>query len=163
MLVVMVLQFEQPDINEITGYPKVVDGDSLIIGDHRIRLEGIDAPEMKQQCDKDGQTWSCGVAAKEALNVLLADQQIKCTISGKDKYRRQLARCEVAGRDVGQWMVVNGHAASYGAYELDQTLAQRNNLGIWQGPFEHPSDWRRRSNVVEVEFDLVSWLYSMFR
>lgn len=33
------------------GQPRVVDGDSLVIGNDRIRLHGIDAPELGQRCE----------------------------------------------------------------------------------------------------------------
>ena len=35
---------------ELAGAPRVVDGDTLVIGAERIRLEGIDAPETDQAC-----------------------------------------------------------------------------------------------------------------
>ncbi len=40
---------------EVTGKPRVVDGDTIEVAGERIRLHGIDAPEAKQTCaDKDG-------------------------------------------------------------------------------------------------------------
>ena len=38
---------------EISGIPKVVDGDTIHINNYKFRLEGIDAPEMRQQCKKE--------------------------------------------------------------------------------------------------------------
>ena len=38
---------------EIIGIPRIVDGDTVHINEYRIRLEGIDAPEMRQQCKKE--------------------------------------------------------------------------------------------------------------
>ena len=38
---------------EIEGIPKIIDGDTVYINNYKIRLEGIDAPEMKQQCKKE--------------------------------------------------------------------------------------------------------------
>ena len=38
---------------EISGIPKVVDGDTVHIDNYKFRLEGIDAPEMRQQCKKE--------------------------------------------------------------------------------------------------------------
>ena len=35
---------------EIYGNPKIIDGDTVHINSKKIRLEGIDAPEMRQQC-----------------------------------------------------------------------------------------------------------------
>ena len=37
---------------EIIGIPKIIDGDTIHINNYKIRLEGIDAPEIKQKCKK---------------------------------------------------------------------------------------------------------------
>ena len=37
---------------EITGVPRIIDGDTVHINKYKIRLEGIDAPEIKQKCKK---------------------------------------------------------------------------------------------------------------
>ena len=46
---------------------KVTDGDSIKIGKNRIRLQGIDAPEIKQKCIKDQEEYSCGIDSKNFL------------------------------------------------------------------------------------------------
>ena len=52
-----------------TGAVQVTDGDTLRIGDSRIRLHGIDAPERAQSCDgADGQSYRCGEEATAALD-----------------------------------------------------------------------------------------------
>ena len=40
------------NINKISGFAKVVDGDTIKINSKKIRLYGIDAPEKKQKCKK---------------------------------------------------------------------------------------------------------------
>ena len=37
---------------ELNGFPKIIDGDTIYINSSKIRLEGIDAPEIKQKCKK---------------------------------------------------------------------------------------------------------------
>src|SRR5215213_9963631 len=56
-----------PSHAPIIGFARVVDGDTIEIGGHRIRLEGIDAPETEQTCsDGKGLPWSCGrIATRE--------------------------------------------------------------------------------------------------
>src|SRR5205807_160216 len=52
------------DATPLVGTALVVDGDSLEISGARIRLTGIDAPEMRQTCtDARRETWSGGMAA----------------------------------------------------------------------------------------------------
>jgi endonuclease YncB( thermonuclease family) len=51
-----------------TGRPRVVDGDSLELAGHRVRLFGIDAPESRQDCrDARGRFYACGREARDAL------------------------------------------------------------------------------------------------
>lgn len=53
---------------EITGIPRIVDGDTVEIGQVKIRLAGIDAPETDQVClDAKGEKWACGIAARDEL------------------------------------------------------------------------------------------------
>ncbi len=44
---------------DITGKPRVIDGDTLEIAGERIRLHGVDAPESEQTCVADGTRWHC--------------------------------------------------------------------------------------------------------
>lgn len=57
---------------------KVIDGDTIALGDQRIRLWGIDAPEIRQQCVRDGATYPCGRAAKAILEALVGSGQVAC-------------------------------------------------------------------------------------
>ena len=38
------------EADDLKGKPRVVDGDTICIGETKIRLHGVDAPEMKQTC-----------------------------------------------------------------------------------------------------------------
>ena len=97
------------DANAITGSARVIDGDTISIGQVRIRLEGIDAPEVGQTCQgKGGASWPCGSAAATALEKLIAGKPVRCDRRGLDKYGRTLAVCFVRGRDVNADMVRQG-------------------------------------------------------
>jgi endonuclease YncB( thermonuclease family) len=51
---------------DITGVPKIREGDQLQIGNHRIRLGGVDAPAVDQLClNTKGERWTCGAAARD--------------------------------------------------------------------------------------------------
>ena len=63
----------------VAGPARVIDGDTLSIGDVRIRLEGIDAPEAGQTCkSRSGVSWPCGSAATAALERLIAGWPVRC-------------------------------------------------------------------------------------
>ena len=55
---------------------KVIDGDTIIVDNEKIRFSGIDAPELKQTCDQSGQLVFCGILAKEVLAKRIGNQII---------------------------------------------------------------------------------------
>ena len=64
---------------DISGKARVVDGDTIWIGKTKIRLHGIDAPEMKQTCrTSKGKEQFCGKLAKQALQKLVKGQSVTC-------------------------------------------------------------------------------------
>lgn len=138
-----------PAIASFAGRATVVDGDTLDISDQRIRLEGIDAPETAQMCQRaDGSTWPCGRAASKLLKALIGDDEVACDSTGTDKYGRTLAICFADGRDLNATMVKAGMAwafVKYSAMYVEQENEARQALaGVWQGPSETPWDFRQK-------------------
>jgi len=125
---------------------KIVDGDSLEIGDDRIRMQGIDAPEYKQSCrNKDGEKYRCGLEALAYLKNLAGDRKIDCRCEEKpDRYKRKLCECFVGNINLNREMVRNGWALTYryDKYKRDENYAKKHKLGIWQGKFMRPALWR---------------------
>ena len=126
-----------------------VDGKPL-----RIRLIGIDAPELGQSCrDARKISWPCGRDARGALQSLAPrGVPLACSFSGQDEYRRMLSRCRLAdGRDFAALLVAQGWAvATNEDYLLEQDAARKARLGLWRGDFAMPADWRAanpRSNA----------------
>src|SRR6185295_292311 len=122
----------------IKGAARVVDGDTISIGETRIRLEGIDAPEAGQTCKRKWiGWWPCGAVATEALARMLENRTVSCEPRGLDKYGRTLAVCFVDGRDINAQMVRQGHAWAFVKYSTsyvkEEALAKAESLGIWQG------------------------------
>src|SRR6185295_14644927 len=65
--------------NAIRGPAHVIDGDTISIGETRIRLEGIDAPETGQTCKRKWfGSWPCGAVATEALTHMLENRTVSC-------------------------------------------------------------------------------------
>jgi endonuclease YncB( thermonuclease family) len=90
-----------PAADVISGVPYIVDGDTLSIGNLKIRLEGIDAPETDQIClDQNAATWTCGVVVRDRLAERVGKHSIDCTPRGTDRYGRTLAVCSLAGEDL---------------------------------------------------------------
>jgi endonuclease YncB( thermonuclease family) len=137
----------KPSGRTLEGRAQVTDGDTIRIGDTRIRLKGVDAPETEQTCSREGRSYRCGDVARRALIDLIAGREVECRASGRDRYRRILARCTVGGVDIGARMVEQGWAVSYGRdYDTQEFRAQSRSAGLWSGEFERPQDWRRRAN-----------------
>ena len=110
---------------DLTGIPRIVDGDTLAIGATKIRLEGIDAPETDQVClNGSGSRWACGIEARDRLVAHVAGREISCTSDGIDVYNRTLARCSLAGEDLNNWMVQEGWALAYVRYSMVYVQAE---------------------------------------
>jgi len=150
LCLMIVLSEAQP----IVGRASVIDGDTIEIAGQRIRLHGIDAPESRQLCsDAAGQRYRCGQRAA----LMLADwidgaQPIRCVSRDRDRWGRVIAACTRGGADVVEWLVRKGHALDWprysgGKYADAQRAAKVRRMGVWQGRFVQPWDWRRQSNA----------------
>jgi endonuclease YncB( thermonuclease family) len=126
----------------------VIDGDSIRDGNRRIRLYGIDAPELHQQCrDGAGRAYPCGDAAREALVTMIGGREIGCQVVDTDRYGREVARCKVDTLQINREMVRRGWAVAYDRHSLEYMIAEaearRARSGLWQGSFQRPEDYRR--------------------
>ena len=128
----------------LDGAVRVADGDSFELGGTRVRLEGIDAPELHQSCGAPDATWPCGERARAAMQQAVADG-VTCRPVDDDRYGRAVSICEAGGRDLGARMVGEGWAvATSFAYRSEEAAARAAGRGIWSGPFEMPADFRAR-------------------
>lgn len=135
--------FEPEKVLVIQGRTRLSDGDSLYLNRRKVRLIGIDAPELHQLCEKDGTPYPCGEMSKQHLATLVNGNEISCTYTKKDKFDRLLGRCRVGQIDLNRQMVKDGWAVSYYDYKQEETEARQQKLGIWAGSFEWPHAWRR--------------------
>lgn len=131
----------------IEGRPRLVDGDSFFIGRTEVRMQGIDAPEGRQTCSRDGREWRCGDDARRTLERLTGGQPIRCDVHSTDQHGRGLATCfSASGANLNQRMVAEGYAVAFGAYKTEEADARSQRRGLWASEFERPQDWRRRNN-----------------
>ena len=160
--VLLVLCFNFPSFGSelISGMVKIIDGDTLKIGEKKIRLYGIDAPEKAQNCKKIyfsflifnfQKDYKCGERSTLALSKKLNNKKVKCILEdNKDKYKRNIGTCYIENQDINRWLVKNGYAVAYTKYSrkyvLDEQYAMENKLGIWRGTFIRPEKWRRIMN-----------------
>jgi endonuclease YncB( thermonuclease family) len=140
---------------DVTGVPKIREGDQLQIGSTRIRLGGIDAPSSDQLClNNKGERWTCGIAARDELIRHVGNKPWICRVRRIDPRGRTVARCEVDGEDIQKWMVKNGWALAFVRfsrdYEADEKAAREAKAGMWQGAFIAPWDWRARNKKTAI-------------
>jgi len=135
-------------INDIKSQElKVVDGDTIHLNGEKIRFTGIDTPELKQTCIKDGIINPCGVVAKEILIEKIGDNKVECISEGKDQYKRTLAECFVNKESLSSYLVRGGYAFAYRRYSRkfipDEDYAKANQIGMWSMEFDYPWDYRK--------------------
>jgi endonuclease YncB( thermonuclease family) len=128
---------------------RVVDGDTIHLNGEKIRFTGIDTPELKQTCIKEGVTNPCGVTAKEILIEKISNNKVECSSEGKDRYKRTLAECFVNGESLSTYLVRSGYAFAYRRYSKkyipDEDYAKANQIGMWNMKFQYPWDYRRNN------------------
>ena len=128
----------------------VYDGDTITVRTDetiKIRLYGIDAPELKQPF---------GQASKQAMSGLVFGKKVTVMPDKKDRYGRTIARVEADGRDVSVQVVETGMAHWYEQYakrdtemQSAQTKAKSAKLGIWSVPDAiAPWEYRKQKKAV---------------
>lgn len=151
------------------GQAKVHDGDTLTVQGQRIRLRGIDAPEYRQTCRAGEKDYPCGRQALQALVKMVAGRQVTCDGWQRDRYDRLLGDCRTVtpALDLNAEMVRQGWAVAYGDFEVEEWSARQRGVGLWQGKFERPRDWRAdHDHVNEPAHDttqrIINWLRQLF-
>lgn len=123
---------------------RVHDGDTVTVDATRIRLYGIDAPELAQ---------AGGKASRNYLSSLVEGERVEVFPKDIDAYGRTVAVLRLPdGRDVNALMVAAGHAWVYTQYcrncyamSLSQTVARFKGLGLWSGKRPVPPwVWRKK-------------------
>ncbi len=132
---------------ELTGKPRIIDGDTIVIGDQRIRLHGIVTPEAKQTCQRqNGTEYRCGDMATFALADLIEEHWVTCRGDTTDRYGRLIGTCVTGPVNLNAEMVRRGWALAYRRYSIDyvgmENEARVAGRGLWQDRFVPPWEWR---------------------
>lgn len=150
LLVLIAAKLDQSADRVIRGPFYAIDGDTLSAAGERLRLLGIDAPELDQTCeDGRGGRWECGKEARRLLARLTADARAECLGRDRDRYRRLLVRCHAGAENINAALVRRGLAIASGRYAEEQVAARRERQGLWAGDFESPRDWRASRDMTD--------------
>lgn len=133
----------------VFGHARIVDGDTIKIGGIYVRIWGIDAPELRQDCTMQDGAVLIGEASRRRLAEIVAGGEVICEERDIDRYGRMVGQCSANGVDLGGAMVSDGWAWAYTHYAGDLYVPQQENaeeagLGLWAGGAvcELASQWR---------------------
>jgi len=140
------------DDGTIVGTATAIESAVIAIGETRIMLYGLESMYPPMSCSIDGQTWECWAAAFRQLQTLLDEGPVSCTPAGEpDIMGRLLALCEVNGESLNERYVRSGFALAIEAempeYAAIEAEAREEGIGLWQGVFVEPADFRRSRGI----------------
>ena len=118
----------------ITGKAYVTDGDGIRVAQQEVRLAGLDAPEWDQKAKHgDGYWFNHGKRVKSALIQEVGGKHVRVSVESVDKFGRVLGTVTYEGRDIGEWLVREGHAiAAYSdRYIRVEREAREAKRGMW--------------------------------
>ena len=118
----------------ITGKAYVTDGDGIRVARQEVRIAGLDAPEWDQKAKhRDGYWFSHGKRVKSALIQEIGGKHVRVSVEGTDKFGRLLGTVTYQGRDIGEWLVWEGHAiAAYSDRHVHvEREARKAKRGMW--------------------------------
>lgn len=132
----------------LKGRAQTLEGDTLSIGGRRVRLFGIDAPEMSQTCaDRTGSSFACGEVARRELRKMVGRSVLSCKVMEQDGLGNVIAACSNGKFDLGAALVSSGWAVAYRKfsplYVPYEQKARQQRSGLWKGSFYMPWDWRQ--------------------
>ena len=114
----------------------VVDGETLVLNETIIRLQGITAPSRGQACHgEDGTSTDCGAASAAALANLVRGRDVACRLNGRDPEGFARGLCEAAGTDLNRAQVAAGWARArqdMPALSAEEAAAKSARRGLWR-------------------------------
>lgn len=130
----------------ISGPAKAIEGDLIEVAGKRVRLFGIDSPEIAQSCRVMIFAWGCGEDAQKMLSALIAERTVTCTVMSRDVVGMPVALCETESVRLNETMVRIGMALASPSeprtFAAEEAAAAREGVGVWRSNFEKPWEWR---------------------
>jgi len=128
---------------------RVVDGETLRLGDRVVRLYGVAVPARGERCsDATGRGFDCGAAAAERLSLLIQNRSLNCLVHGRDAFGRALGVCQAGEVALNGGLVATGWALAEESGQpgllLVEKQAREARLGLWAPGMTPPEEWRRR-------------------
>lgn len=132
---ILALTCAAPALADLRGRIEVLDGDTIRVAGEKIRLHGIDTPESDQRCGGHGTPmWACGDWVTREVRARFQGKTATCQGIERDRYGRLVAKCDVAGQDMGAALVSDGLAFAYRKYSMDYDLDEKQaairNVGL---------------------------------
>ena len=109
----------------------VIDGETLLLDQTLVRLQGVTAPARGQRCQGSN---DCGAASAEKLASLVRGQAVACRLNGRDRDGFARGLCEAAGTDLNRALVAAGwaHARDEGpGFSAEEADARAAHRGMW--------------------------------
>lgn len=131
-----------------SGVAKVLDGTTLMLAGNTYYFVGVLSPDLNQTCYKDDNKviWPCGKVAADTLVSLIAGRPVRCASVGKDGAGHNVGVCYAGEIELNRAMVASGMAVIRWQLGLDYTEVQAEaktaRVGLWQGSFVDPAEWR---------------------
>ncbi|MGH1573080.1 thermonuclease family protein [Methylobacterium sp. P31] len=133
----------------LRGPARVIDGGTLVVGQSRVSLFGIAAPDADQTCsDAQDRPYACGRDAARTLADHIGGATVACQPREGRAGGAIVALCRIGDEDLGAWMVARGlalpdrEAAPGYAAAADRAWGRR--IGLWSGVFQDPAERRGR-------------------
>ena len=143
LILVLIVGAGSATAADVTGTPKIIDGETLEVRGKRFRLAGIDAPDPRQTCFIRNREYNCGRISTTALMDLVAGVKVRCKAVDE---KPGVARCWAGSYELSEGMVHTGWALAmprdhkrFAPIERRAAAARR---GLWQGEFVMPWDWK---------------------
>lgn len=122
---------------EFSGDALIVNGYTIELGGARAVLWGVNAPNEHETCESSkGKPFTCGLAAKRTLGILIQGRPITCETKGETPDGRPTVLCKLDGFDLAEQLVLNGWAVAYrpetDRYLYSQKTAKVTKSGMWK-------------------------------